>query len=100
VFYRNTDAAGRRVTLYGDDVLTSPHVVAVARMTDMAPAGHWTAFEMAFSYLGDVDPELLKENGYNFTIVFSSSFNGAMFEGAVGSTLLIDKVRIICETEE
>lgn len=100
VFYRNTDASGGSVTLYGDDVLTSLHVVAVARMTDMAPAGHWTAFEMTFSYLDDVDPELLKENGYNFTIVFSSSLNGAMFEGAVGSTLLIDRVRIICETEE
>ena len=37
--------------------------------------------------------------GYNLTVCFSSSIDGAAFEGAIGSTLLIDKVRIYCEEE-
>jgi len=32
--------------------------------------------------------------------VFSSSIEGATFEGAVGSTLKVDKVRLTCEVKE
>ncbi|MBR7004577.1 MAG: PCMD domain-containing protein, partial [Bacteroidales bacterium] len=38
--------------------------------------------------------------GYSMTVVFSSSKGGDSFIGAVGSTLCIDKVRLICESED
>ena len=34
---------------------------------------------------------------YKLGIVFSSSVDGAYFRGAVGSTLYIDEVELICE---
>ena len=39
----------------------------------------------------------LKAGGYSLAIVCSSSTNGAEFMGAVGSTLWVDKFKIICE---
>ncbi|MBR5029988.1 MAG: PCMD domain-containing protein, partial [Muribaculaceae bacterium] len=37
---------------------------------------------------------------YSLTIVFSSSIEGATFEGAIGSTLKVDKVQLTCEIKE
>jgi len=99
VFYRNEDENGKDVILYGDDVLTNRHILAIARIENMQPASEWTPFEIPFVYTKDVDLDLLEGNGYNLTVCFSSSVDGAKFEGALGSTLLIDKVRIYCEEE-
>ena len=35
--------------------------------------------------------------GYNLSLVFSSSKEGAQFEGAVGSTLYVDEVELMFE---
>ena len=100
VLYRNHDEAGNAVMLYGDDVLTSRYVVAVARMADVTATDGWTQFELDYAYGSDIDTELLGNFGYNLAIVFSSSYEGDKFEGAIGSTLLIDKVRVVCEQPE
>lgn len=99
VFYRNEDENGKEVILYGDDVLTNRYIVAKARVENLQPANEWTPFEISFVYDKEVDLDLLNANGYNLTVCFSSSIDGAAFEGAIGSTLLIDKVRIECEEE-
>ena len=100
VLYRNHDEAGRPVVLYGDNVLTSPLIVSKARVAYLKPTSEWTFFEENFVQLGEVDEELLNNRGYNLALVFSSSINGASFEGAIGSTLYIDKVRVICTHDE
>jgi len=100
VMYRNHDNAGNEVMLHGDDVLTNPHIVAVARMVDVTGTEDWTKFELDFKYFDNIDETLLNNYGYNLAIVFSSSYEGDHFEGAVGSTLLIDKVRLICKKTE
>lgn len=100
VMYRNHDNAGNEVMLHGDDVLTNPHIVAVARMVDVTGTEDWTKFELDFKYFDNIDETLLNNYGYNIAIVFSSSYEGDHFEGAVGSTLLIDKVRLICKKTE
>lgn len=100
VLYRNHDADGQPVVLYGDNVLTSPLIVRKAQIDYVKPADEWTFFEIPFTALGDVDPELLKERGYNLALVFAASRHGDTFEGAIGSTLYIDKVRIICSHDE
>ena len=100
VFYRNRDAEGSPVRLYGDDVKTSPHIIAIADLRWIEPTVEWTKVEVPFEYLRGVSAEELAAMGCNLTVVFSSSHEGDKFEGAVGSRLLIDKVRIVCVTEE
>jgi len=100
VLYRNHDDQGNAVTLYGDNVKTSPQIVAIADMGLVKPAKEWTPFSIEFKYLSDIDLDLLKQRGYSLTIVFSSSADGDRFEGAIGSTLCVDKVRLACKKEE
>lgn len=100
VFYRNHDANGNAVTLDGRNVKTSNLVVAIADMKVIPQTQGWTAFDLTFDYTADVDLDLLENEGYSLAIVFSSSKDGDQFEGAVGSNLKIDQVRIICTEED
>lgn len=102
ILYRNTDAAGQSVMLYGDDVLSNPNIVAKAMVsTDgVGPTSGWTPFEATFLYTTDISDEVLQAGGYNLAIVFSSSINGDQFQGAVGSELLVDRVRVVCAKTE
>ncbi len=100
VLYLNRDDSGAPVVLYGDNVLTSDRIVAVAKVAKPEPTDEWRQFDIDFQYTAPIDPKLLENYGYNIAVVFSSSYEGDKFEGAIGSTLLIDKVRVICETTE
>ncbi|KAB5214168.1 hypothetical protein GAB12_25115, partial [Bacteroides thetaiotaomicron] len=44
-----------------------------------------------------IDDTKLKNGKYKLGIVLSSSVDGAYFKGAVGSTLYVDEVELICE---
>lgn len=85
--------------LFGDNVLTSPNIVAKAVVPDPveSPLGTYLPFDVEFTYLKQFDEEKMKNYKYNLTVVFSSSRYGAYFKGAVGSTLLVDDVEVICE---
>ena len=100
VFFRNHDSEGNAWILDGTNVKTGSQIVAIADMVYVAPASDWTAFSIDFDYKGQVDLDLLANRGYSMTVVFSSSKGGDSFIGAVGSTLCIDKVRLICESED
>ena len=95
VFYRNKDAQGKNVYLYGDDVLSSPLIVRKARVASLPPTNQWTRFEMFEG--DDADEHILESKGYNLTLVFSSSKEGAAFEGAIGSELCVDEVEVSFE---
>ena len=95
VFYRNQDAQGNPVMLYGDNVLSSDLIVSKARLVPAA-TDEWTHFEMTFEG-GTADPAILAAMGYSYTVVFSSSKDGDTFEGAIGSTLYIDEVTVELE---
>ena len=99
ILYRNRDANGRPVTLDGTNVSTSPQIVAKADMGFVRPTDAWTPFRLTFRYTDALDRQLLAARGYSLAIVFSSSRRGDRFVGAVGSTLCIDKVCIVCEKE-
>jgi hypothetical protein len=94
VLYVNHDAQGNEIMLHGDDVLSSPYIVSKAQVASVPPASEWTPFEMTFEGTTPIDADLLAKRGYNLALVFSSSKTGDTFEGAVGSTLYIDKVEI------
>ena len=100
VFYRNHDDEGKAIVLDGTNVKTSKQIVAMADLGYVKPADGWTAFDVEFNYTADLDLDLLANRGYSLALVFSSSKHGDSFVGAVGSRLLIDKVRIICEKED
>ena len=100
IFFKNHDADGNVVVLDGENVQTCEYIVAKAVMPEVTPTEEWTAFEIPFDYsFYEFDQETLDTFGYSLTVVFSSSTDGDLFRGAIGSTLYIDKVRIICETE-
>ena len=100
ILYKNHDADGNEVVLYGDNVQTSGQIVAKAIMPEVKPTEEWTKFEIPFEYSGlEFERETLNTFGYNLTVVFSSSKDGGNFRGAIGSTLYIDKVEVICETD-
>ena len=100
VFYRNHDAAGNEIVLYGDNILSSDQIVAIANMGYVKPTTTWTAWDVKFNYREEVDEELLANYGYSLAIVFSSSADGGDFIGAIGSRLCVDKVRIMCSHKE
>lgn len=100
VLYRNHDSQGNAVMLDGSNVLTSDLIVALAQVENVTTTDGWTYFEIPFNYTEGINNELLSNRGYNLAVVFSSSADGASFEGAVGSHLKVDKVRVICATEE
>lgn len=93
VFWLGSDSGGKTVTLYGDNLLTSPYIVSKAQVSELPPTDTWSPFEMTFEG-GEVDADILAAFGYRFTLVFSSSKGGDAFEGAIGSTLLVDEVEV------
>ena len=100
VFFRNKEG-DERVEITGADIMTNPNIVSVARMETTGATNGWTRFEALFEPRDgmEVDPELLRNNGYSLTVVLSSSTGGDLFEGAVGSTLLADKLMVVCDPE-
>lgn len=96
VFFRNKDEQGNDIYLYGDNVLSSPYIVRKAVVAELPPTDEWTPFEAFFEGY-EADPQVLAEQGYSMTLVFSSSKNGDLFEGAIGSRLYIDEVEVSFE---
>lgn len=78
---------------------TDPNLVALAIIDNPIETSTWTHFEIPFkySYGKQIDAEKLKDGKYNIAIVFSSSIDGDIFEGAPGSTLWVDEVELFYE---
>lgn len=104
VLYRNHDDKGNAFVLNGSDVKTNKYVVAIADLGEIDDTPNWTQFSIPFKFANGFDlrnPEFLKQlknyNGYSITVVASSSKDGDLFVGAVGSTLCIDEFELECE---
>ena len=100
VMYRNHDADGKDIVLHGDNVLTSDMIVGKAVLENVETTDEWIKFDVPFVFSEEINEDLLANRGYSLAVVFSSSEDGAKFEGAVGSTLLISKVRVACAKTE
>lgn len=92
-------------SLNGSDVLNSDHIVALARLdkpkvhdynTDLGKV-NYEKFELGFDYKQNFDKAKARNYEYNLAVVFTSSVKGADFFGAVGSTLYVDEVKVICK---
>ena len=102
VFYDNHDAEGKPFILHGDDVLSSDQIISIANLGKIDETPEWTDFNINFTIQPGkaIDPVKLANRGYNLAIVSSSSIDGAIFEGAIGSTLWIDNYSIKCANAE
>lgn len=80
-------------TLDGTNIFTSPNVVSIARISNAKETDQWTEFNLPFIMQPgkSIDMQKLEDEMYNIAVVCSSSINGDLFEGAVGSTLYIDE---------
>lgn len=95
VVYKNHDAEGNLVYFTGEDIMTNPLIVGMARARDLKQTSEWTRFELDFNYTTPIDPELLANHGYNLVIVCSASKDGDLYQGAVGSTLWVDELEVV-----
>lgn len=87
--------------LDGETIMNSSRVVGRATWSHTSkdvmetPAVNgFTRFVIPFKYTEELD---FKENDYRLTIVCSSSKDGNLYEGAIGSKLIIDEFEIICD---
>ena len=87
--------------LDGTNNLSPENLVMIARLSDedRKPASDWTRFEIPFQTVEgkSLDPQKLREGKYNYSVVFSSSKDGAAFIGAPESTLSVDEVTVYFE---
>lgn len=112
VLYRNEDASGNKVQLDGNDVLSSPYIVALGRLphhynedgSDRLSnnpihgiTNEWQEVTIPVEYKAEIDNDVLENKGYSLIIGFASSWGGAYFKGAIGSKLHVDNVRLFCE---
>lgn len=81
--------------LLGDHDFKDNRIVSVAKLDDnqRIETDTWTQFEINFKEVSGKKFDSSKE--YMLTIVFSSSKEGHLFNGAVGSVLCIDEVEIV-----
>ena len=87
--------------LDGTNATTSPKIILLARMKpqDIVESDNWTVFDLPFEAVNNttIDKSELAAGHYKLGIVFSSSVDGGNFNGAVGSTLYIDEVQLVCK---
>lgn len=104
VLFRNTikDENGEDQIFYldGTNVKTSKQIVAIAEAPEINKTeGGWHKFEVVFNYLAEIDPVILANRGYSLAVVCTSSIEGANFQGAVGSQLLVDELHVLVDEE-
>lgn len=93
IFKVSKGLAGNDEYLDGETVLTSDKIVARADITDTSAKDTFKKFSVKFKYTEEMDYDKFD---YKMTIVFASSKNGDLYEGAIGSTLIVDQVEIVC----
>ena len=85
--------------LDGTNSLTSDRIVLLAQLKNAKETDDWTQFSISFESVADrtIDSEKLKNGKYSLAIIMSSSKDGAIFNGAVGSTLYVDELKLYSE---
>lgn len=91
------EKSGEHNYLEGDHSFQDPRMVSVARISEenRIETNDWTPFQIDFEFLNGKTFDFNKE--YMYTIVFTSSLEGDIFNGAEGSKLWIDEVELITE---
>ena len=82
--------------LDGTNSLSSDNIVLKAELENRKETNAWTHFAIDFKAVDGrkIDAKKLAEGKYNLAIIMSSSKDGAVFNGAVGSTLYVDEMEL------
>lgn len=84
-------------TLDSLDIYRDEKIIAVGFFESGAtPAGIYTPFELKMSYI----KSYFFTKTYKLALICTPSRNGAMYEGADGSTLWVDEIEIISQTKK
>lgn len=87
--------------LNGGNSLNHKNIVKLARIEESKAieTNEWIRFDLPFNNKNGktIDKEKLQKGKYKLAIVLSSSVDGAYFKGAIGSTLYVDELNVICE---
>ena len=95
LYTTSLDEEGVNIPLTGHDINTSERRVLKAELSDGSATDGWVYFELDFESVNGAEYD---ENAdYHIAIVCSSSKYGDNFQGAGGSTLLLDDLRVIGE---
>lgn len=86
------EVENEKETLNGENIYTAKNIVASA-MFNSGDQKEYTPFSLKLTYRKEYDAT----KKYKFAVIFSASKDGAAYEAAVGSKLLVDNVSIICE---
>ncbi len=104
--YEAVDSDGKDITLIGGStdeankdyiINTSPYVVLKAQLDDKTNKTDWTYFEIPFVEMNGKSFDTNKK--YKITFVCTSSEEGAVYNGAPGSILLIDDFKILTDVK-
>ncbi|WP_280671099.1 MULTISPECIES: PCMD domain-containing protein [unclassified Dysgonomonas] len=87
--------AGKTEYLDGTNVMNSDKVIAKAELSDRSARSSYTEFKLSFIYTEEPDYDAYD---YKLAVVFASSRDGDQYRGAIGSTLIVDKVEVICRS--
>lgn len=105
-FEPEKDNDGKPIMLDGANVKTASNIIAIASIspeqvesitTDDIDNAEYKIITIEFDFKQNFDVAKQVRGEYYFTIVMSSSENGASFEGAVGSILYVDEVELVLE---
>lgn len=90
--------------LDGANVLAAdnPQIISTAEIPDRGATEEWKEFSVPFIYRPGkiIDPVKLEEGRYSIAVVMSSSQDGDYFRGAIGSTLMVDELSVVCQDEQ
>lgn len=95
LYEEELDKNGENVPLTGHDINTSDRVVMRASLQDTGAKSEWTEFTLPFESMNGKEYDSSKK--YYLAIICSSSYKGDAYEGAPGSTLIIDSFKVVSE---
>lgn len=100
IFYETSKGTEMLDGNLANENYNNPNMVALALISNPHETDNWEFFDIPFDYKRygkTIDETKLATGGYKVSIIFASSKDGALFQGAPGSTLLVDEVELIYE---
>lgn len=86
-------------SLDGTNIMTDPNIVAITKNPahSSTDGDGFVQFDVEFEYRREPD---FNNETYKLAIILASSFYGDRYEGCVGSTLIVDNLSIITESNK
>ncbi|MGL5561255.1 MAG: PCMD domain-containing protein [Tannerellaceae bacterium] len=94
VLYKTDDSVK---SLDGTNIMTDPNIVAITKNPARSSTigNGFVQFDVEFEYRREPD---FNNETYKLAIILASSFYGDRYEGCIGSTLIVDNISIIMDT--